>query len=218
MAVDPLTGGLLAVDVRGRIVPAHWSEGNWTCTLCHHTLPQPPRLVSRRVIPNEPLPPARVTLVNGGEDELVVQVADVAAPQNARELRLPVGGSKQELFERDAGSTVEETFLVPTPVGGWQEQTETYPLPPQPRYSLAVWANRTTYQYLNRNPNKPAGALPDFDLKSHVSLGVLDLPPGELLRDGEMIDVHREAMRNRNPGAAGYFGVPSGGTEVVPKP
>ncbi|MCA9055245.1 MAG: hypothetical protein KDA75_15500, partial [Planctomycetaceae bacterium] len=216
--VDPLTGGLLCVDVRGRIVPAQWTDGAWTCRLCHHTLPEPPRLVSRRVIPNEPLPPARVTLLNGGEDELILQIADAADPANSRQISIPAGRSQSEVFERDSGATIEEVYLAPTPIGGWMEQVATYPLPPQPRYSLAVWANRTTYQYINRNPNKPAGALPDFDLKSHVSLGVLDLPPGELLRDGETIDVNREALRNRNPGAAGYFGLPAGGPEVIPRP
>ena len=217
--VDPLTGDLVAVDVRGRIVPAHWAEGAWTGSLLHPSLPLPPRLVSRRIVPSAPLPPARVTLSNGSDEELVLQVADAIAPQNSREVPIPARGVVPYVFERDAGAVVEEVYLVPEPLGGgWTEQVQTYPLPPQPRYSLAVWANRTTYQFINKNPNKPQGALPDFDLKSHVSLGVLDLPPGELLRDGEQIDVHREAARNRNPGAAGYFGLPTGGPTVVPKP
>lgn len=217
--VDPLTGGLIAVDVRGRIVPAHWHQGGWSYSLNHHTLPLPPRLISRRIVPQASLAPARVALLNGSDEEIVIQVADAVAPANSQEVSIPAGGAIPYLFERDAGAMIEEVYLVPDPVGGgWTEQTQAYPLPPQPRYALSVWANRTTYQYINKNPNKPQGALPNFDLKSHVSLGVLDLPPGELLRDGAQIDLHREALRNRNPGAAGHFGLPSGGPTVVPRP
>ncbi|MFV0446083.1 MAG: hypothetical protein ACK5Q5_21105 [Planctomycetaceae bacterium] len=216
--VDPLTGGLIAADVRGRVVPAAWQNGSWTCSLCDPTIPLPPRLVSRQVIPNPALPPARVTLINSGDEELVVQVGDAAAPANSIELRIPMRGTVQHIFERDAGGTVDEVYQIPGLIGGWTEQSNRYPLPPQPRYSLAVWANRTTYQYVNKNPNKPKGALPDFDLKSHVSLGVFDLPPGELLHDGETLDVHRAATLNGNPGAAGYFNLPSGGPTLVPKP
>lgn len=215
---DPLTGGLLAVDVRGRMVPALWQNGSWDSSLIHPTIPLPPKLVSRNVVPNQPLPPARVTLVNGSPDEVVVQVSDAAAQANSREVRLPTGAAVQEVFERDAGATIEEVYLVPDGLGGLTQQVDRYPLPPQPRYALAVWANRTTYQFINKNPNKPAGAQPNFDLKTHVSLGVLSLPPGELLRDGTTLDVAAEAARNRNPGAAGAFGLPSGGVEVVPRP
>jgi hypothetical protein len=214
---DPVTGDLLAIDVRGRVIPARWQGGGWQNIILHPTFPQAPRLVSRRIVPNPPLPPATVTLINGGDEELAVQVADAEVPAQSLELKIAPRGAQTQQFERDAGATVEEVYLVPDPIGGWSEQMARYPLPPQPRYSLAVWAKRTTYQYINKNPNKPKGALPDFDLKSHVSLGVLDLPPGDLLRDGEQIDIHRAAVSLRNPGAAGYLPVPSGGPTVVPK-
>lgn len=218
ITADPLTGGLVAADVRGRLVPAAWQDGSWNGSIHHPSIPLPPKLVSRNVVSNSPLPPARVVLANGSPDEIVVQVADAATPANSREVRIPGGGAVPEIFERDAGGVIEEVYLVPDGLGGFAQQVERYPLPPQPRYSLAVWANRTTYQFINKNPNKPAGAQPNFDLKTHVSVGVLSLPPGDLLRDGTTIDVAQEAARNRNPGAAGAFGLPSGGVEVVPRP
>lgn len=210
VVTDPVTGGLAAVDVRGRIVPAVAQDGHWQCLLCHHDIVQPPRLVSRRIIPQPPLPPATVTLVNSGTDELVVQIADALDPMQSREVSLAPRTSSVQAFERDAGAMVEEIYLLPGPGRDWVQQVERYPLPPQPRYSLAVWANRVTYQYIDDRKNRPAGARPSFDLKSHVSIGVFDLPPGDLLQDGETIDLFAEASRLSNAGAAGYFGPPGG--------
>jgi hypothetical protein len=209
IVTDPATFDLIATDVRGRIVPAHFQEGSWQCRFCHHSIDGVPRLVGREIVPNDPLPPATIRLVNGGSEELAVQIADAANPAASEEISIPVRGSLEWTFERDAGATIVETVLVPGPLGDLVEHVERYPLPPQPRYSLIVWANRTTYRYIDRRENRPSGALPDFDLKSHVSLGVFDLPPGELLRDGETIDVFRAARENRNPGAAVYFPPPS---------
>jgi hypothetical protein len=102
---------------------------------------------------------------------------------------------------------------VPGP-GGWIEQVQTFPVPPQPRFTVVAWANRVTYSYVDR---KGVSVLPDFDLKTHVSLGVFPLPPGEYLRDGETVDVFQEALYQGNPGAAAGFGPPAGGPELVPR-
>jgi hypothetical protein len=214
---DPADGGLLAVDVRGRIVPAHFHEGEWHCHLCQIGVPQAPRLVSRRIVPGTALPPARVTLANSGQSNVIVQVADALNPLNSRDVPIPPGQAVEEIFDRDAGGMIEEVYMVPGPAGDWYEQVEQYPLPPQPRYSLAVWEGRVTYSYVDNRKNKPAGAVPSFDVKNNVSIGVFDLPPGELLRDGQSIDVFRAAASNRNPGAAGYFGPPQVAPEVIPR-
>jgi hypothetical protein len=209
VVVDPASGELLAVDLLGRIVPAHFHDGAWHCRLCHPGFDVAPRLISRQVVPSQPLPPARVTLVNGSNEELTVQIADALDPAASAELSLPARGTIVREFQRDAGAVLEEVYAVPDAGGVWREQAQRYPLPPQPRYSLVVWANRTAYQYIDRRPNRPAGAKPNFDLKSHVSIGVFDLPPGELLQDGATIDVFGEATANRNPGAAAGFEPPA---------
>jgi hypothetical protein len=214
---DPVSGGLLCVDVRGRVVGAVHRLDHWECTLCHHDIPLPPKLVSRRVIPSAPLPPVRVTFTNGGPEELVVQLADAADPNRSREIALPPGGAESVVLERDGGAMIEEVSLIPGPAGDWLQHVEQYPLPPQPRYSLAVWAQRTTYSYIDDRKHRPAGALPSFDIQSHISLGVVQLPGGELLRGGETIDLYREAARNRNPGAAVWFGPPQAPPAFVPR-
>ncbi len=216
--VDPLTGEFVAVCLRGRIVQAHYADGEWHCQLCDHRWDFRPRLVSRRVVKNPPLPPAKVTLRNGGQEEIILQISDALAPAMNAEIQLAPGRAVQRTFQRDSGGTIEEIYLVPGVGGRWEERVESYPIPPQPRYTLVVWANRTTYQYIDRRPNRPQGALPNFDLKTHVSLGVFDLPPGDLLQDGLTIDVYREATARRNPGAAAGFPPPSSGPTVVPKP
>ncbi len=71
---------------------------------------------------------------------------------------------------RDAGSTIEETYLVPGPLGTLIERTELHPVPPQQRYTLVAWSNKVTYQYIDNRRNRPKGAVPSFDLKTHVSL------------------------------------------------
>ncbi len=214
---DPVSGGLLCVDVRGRVVGAVHRLDHWECTLCHHDIPLPPKLVSRRVIPSAPLPPARVTFTNGGPEELLVQLADAADPSRSREIALPPGAAESVVLERDGGALLEEVSLRPGPAGEWLQHIEQYPLPPQPRYLLAVWAKRTTYSYIDNRKNRPAGALPSFDLHSHVSIGVMQLPGGEWLCDGETIDLFREASRNRNPGAAVWFGPPQAPPRFVPR-
>jgi hypothetical protein len=73
---------------------------------------------------------------------------------------------------------------------------------------VAVYANRVTYSYRDRRPDKPEGSVPDFDQRSSVSLGVFPLPPGDLLPPNARIDVHREATSQENPGAAAWYGVP----------
>ncbi len=73
---------------------------------------------------------------------------------------------------------------APGPLGTLVEQVERFPIPPQPRYTIVAWSNKVTYQYIDRRKEKPKGAVPSFDLKSHVSLGVFPIPPGDLLPEG----------------------------------
>ncbi len=205
---DPVQGQLLSVDRLGRLVPAAFTAGHWQCHLCGPMLPHPARLISRTVQPAKPLAPARVHLVNRGQEELAVQVVDAAGATLASsrtELRIPAGQTATVDVVRESAAMVEEVYETMTPDGRRIREVETYAIPPAPRYTLVVWANRVVYQYIDNRPDRPQGALPDFDLSSFVSLGVFDLPPGELIRDGQTIDLLREVSARRNPGEATWF-------------
>ena len=47
-----------------------------------------------------------------------------------------------------------------------------------------------------------------FSRRTQVSLGVLPVAPGELLRDGEQMDLVQIAKRLKNPGAVVHFPKP----------
>ncbi|MEZ6058402.1 MAG: hypothetical protein R3C01_17005 [Planctomycetaceae bacterium] len=202
IAWDAPSATLFAVDALGRIVPAHFHEEAWHCHVCQMGDPFAPQLISRRFVPNPPLPPARVILTNPTREDMALQIADEQQGTDSEELTLAAGQSVQRTFQRDAGGVLEETYLVGSPVLGWKEQIQTYPLPAQSRYSVVVWAKRVTYQYIDKRKDRPQGAPPSFDLKTHVSIGAFSLPPGDFLADGTELDVPALAKSNRNPGAA----------------
>lgn len=206
---DPASMTFFTTDIHGHLIASALAAGKWTSYFLVPGLAFTPQLVSRRVIPNPPLPPARVSLDNSGPDELIVQVVDQAVPMAPPEVRIPAGASSPVAFERDSGGTLEEVYLAPGPLGTLVEQVERFPIPPQPRYTIVAWSNKVTYQYIDRRKEKPKGAVPSFDLKSHVSLGVFPIPPGDLLPEGGRVDVYREATLQRNPGAVLHYPRPA---------
>lgn len=107
------------------------------------------------------------------------------------ELVVAPGKSVRFRIERDSGAVLDEVFLAPTPGGGFHEEARQIRIPPTSRYTANVWVNRVTSVYFDRTTNK--GPDPDEVNQSLVSLGVFPLPPGEELRDGDRIDVYREA-------------------------
>ncbi|MFG0333565.1 MAG: hypothetical protein ACF8TS_09410 [Maioricimonas sp. JB049] len=215
--ISTATATGFAVDLRGRVIAAHRHDSIWHAYICRPDVDFTPRLIGREIVPNPALPPATVRLANNGPEDLYVQIVDAAASSAPRELRIPAGQAVQEQFQRNAAARIVETYLVPGPGGTWIEQTDEYDLPPQPTYTLVVWAERVTYQYIDRRKQKPVGALPGFDLKTHVSVGVIPLPPGAALQSGSVIDLLREASFRNNPGAAVWYGPPSAGPTVIPE-
>jgi hypothetical protein len=205
VVMAPGPGHLFTLDQAGDFAVGYYHDAAWHSYLCRRGFDRAPQLVERRIVPNDPLPPATVTLDNSGAEPLFVQVVDDFDPRRPVEVEIPARGAVQQVFERDAGATVQETYLVPGPMyGSWVERVQEYSLPPRPRYSLVVWAQRVTYQYIDEREDRPEGALGSFDLRSNVSLGVIPIPPGDLLQDGERIDVPAEAAYRNNPGAAAW--------------
>jgi hypothetical protein len=187
-----------AVDRVGRIVAARRVQNRWNSVLLARHYALAPRLIQREVVSSPALPPADVVFVNRHSEELVVRLFDHARGDAPREIVIAPGKSTRVKLDRDAGATLTEVFLAPTPGGGFHEEVREIHLPPASRYTANVWVNRVTSVYFDRTTNK--GPEPDEVNQSLVSLGVFPLPPGDQLDSGQRVDVYREATARRNPG------------------
>ncbi len=205
MAILPDMGTLFTVDSRGRLMVAYFDARGWNVAYALPEVDYTPQLVSRQVVPNPGLAPAQVTFVNSSEDDLILQIVDQFQPRQPEEIKIPQKGQVVRSLARDSGSTLQEVYLAPGPLGTLIEQTESYPIPPQQRYTLVAWSDKVTYRYIDNRQSKPQGATPSFDLKTHVSLGVIPIPPGPLLQAGEKFDIPSLARQINNPGAARFF-------------
>jgi hypothetical protein len=208
IAFASTAGTFFTLDAPGRLICASWSGTQWNVDYALPEVYWTPQLISRRIVPNDLLPPAEVALVNAGSDPILIQVVDEFRPRAPQEIRIPPGQQVTTMLERDAGAVLEEVYLAPGPAGTLIERTETLPLPPRPRYSLVAWSDKVTYQYIDRRKNKPKGAPADFDRRSQVSLTVISVPPGDLLEEGDQFDILRLAKELKNPGAVRWFPKP----------
>jgi hypothetical protein len=209
VVADPYSQTAFGVDATGRLVAGGYWDNAWHSHLLLPGIDYAPALVRRTVVGNQGFRPAQVFFDNPGPEELVLQMVDPA--RGPIQFNIPPGGSTPQLVPRDGGGTLEEVYLVPDGFGGFVERVDSFPLPPQPGPTVVVWAKRVTYTYIDR---KKISVVPDFDLKTHVSLGVFDLPPGEYLQDGDRFDAVAEAAVRQNPGAAQYFGLPAPDADV----
>ncbi len=205
MAILPAIGTLFTVDSMGRLMVAYFDARGWNVSCALPSINYTPQLVSRQVVPNPVLPPAQVAFVNSSEDDIILQIVDQFQPRQPEEIKIPKHGEVIRSLARDSGSTLQEVYLAPGPLGSLIEQTQSYPIPPQQRYTLVAWSDKVTYRYVDNRKNKPLGATPSFDLKTHVSLGVIPVLPGPLLQDGETLDIPLIAQQTNNPGAARHF-------------
>lgn len=196
-----------AIDADGRLLAAtlvrrdESTRGEWEVAICPpDDFSSAPRLVQRKFIRARQIKPVQVEFANSGPEELVVRLVDARGPGLGKEIVIPPGGRQKVRADLDQGGTIEERFLMPGPGGQPFEQVVQVALPPQGFYDVVVYANRVTYQYIDRRVKK--GPVPDFNERSLVSLGTFPLPPAPLLRDGTVIDVYRAAQFGFNPGAA----------------
>jgi hypothetical protein len=189
----------LSIDAAGRMVAGSFDR-EWSSVLLVPEFDLAPRLVRREVIPGEALPPANINLENRHNEEIVVHVIDELAPATPTEIRIGPGQSSRQQVKRDPGAILEEVWMIPDANGNWTEDIRRTPLPAPPRYRVVLYANRTTYAYVDKR--KKPGPVKDFDIQTPVSLGTFRLPPGAELQDGDTFDVYREAVMRQNPGAA----------------
>jgi hypothetical protein len=208
IACAPAVGTFFTIDPLGRLVCANWSGSAWSTGYAMPLLAYTPQLVSRELIANPELPPARVTLMNRGPDPLVVQIVDLFRPRQPQEEKIAAGAQVEIELARDSGATLEEVFLVPGPGGVLLEQTASHPIPPEQRFVLAMWSDKETYKVLpfkDAKKGAPKSVTEGFSRRTQVSLGVIPVPPGDLLEDGDQMDLMRIAKRLNNPGAVAPF-------------
>ena len=212
MALAPAVGTFFTIDPLGRLVCANWSGSDWSTGYALPSLEYALQMVSREFIPNPELPPATVMLINTGTDPMIVQIVDLFNPRQPPEEKIPAGGELQIQLARESGGTLQEVFLVPGP-NGLLEQTASHPIPAGQRFTLALWSERETYRVLpfrDAPKGAPKSVTEGFSRRSQVSLGVIPVPPGELLQDGEQLDLMLLARRHRNAGAVVNFPKPIG--------
>ncbi len=209
IAFAPAMGTFFTVDPLGRLISANWNGTDWTTG--YALLTGGPQLVSRKVIPNPPLPPATVSLRNSSPDPLVVQIVDRFDPRQPPEEKIDAGGQLAVTLARDSGAILEEVFLIPGIDGIVREQVQTHPIPPEERYTLTVWSDKETYRVLpfkGAPKGAPKSVTEGFSQRSQVSLGVIPIPAGDLLRDDEQLDLVSITQRLRNAGAVVHFPKP----------
>ncbi len=209
LVADPFSQTAFGVDATGRLIAGGYWDDAWHSHLLLPGIDYAPALVRRNIVANQGFKPAQVFFDNPSPEELVIQLVDPA--RGPTQFNIPPSGSVPQLIPRDGGGTLNEVYLVPDGFGGFVERVDSFPLPPQPGPTAVVWSKRVTYSYIDR---KGISVVPDFDLKTHVSLGVFDLPPGEFLQDGDRFNVIAEAAVRRNPGAAQWFGLPAPDADI----
>jgi hypothetical protein len=139
---------------------------------------------------------------------MVVQIVDLQTSRQPVEEKIKANGEVTIPLARESGGVLEEVFLVPGRNGILVEQTARHPISPQQRFTLAIWSDRETYKVLpfkDAPKGAPKSVTEGFSRRSQVSLGVIPVPPGELLKDGDEMDLILITRRLKNPGAVVHF-------------
>ena len=154
-------------------------------------------LVDAVVVPDPPLPPARIKLVNDGRREIQVELRDLQAPTQSRQMRLQTGASTDVELVRDVGGRRVERFRVMNPFGYSAIREFVTEYEPAVRYEIVVheWAMQSVA--IDRTGKSPQ-VIEDVNFQGR-GIGRFFLPPGPALQSG-VIGVHGAAARQRNSG------------------
>lgn len=183
-----------ALDRRGLLVTASLD----TASVWHPMLVAPgfdfaPVLVSREVVPNPELPPAKVTFENTHSRELWLLVTDLRTPTKPRRLRLKPKETVEVDLDRDAGGQLVERLETLRRI-----EERAYDIPPRQLYDVSVYELFLQSVAIDRT-KRGKGKIEDVNW-APKSIGIFPVPPGNLLRDGSSIDVFAEAKSEDNPG------------------
>jgi hypothetical protein len=156
------------------------------------------RTVSHRYVPNPPLPPAQVDLLNRHSNALWVLVADRRAG-GYQKYRIPPGASERVLLDRDGGGQIVENYEVQTASGLWETQEWVNPIPPAMFYDFSVYEEFLQSISIDRTGKSP-NPIEDINYQPK-SIGWFLIPPGNTLPDVVQMDVLAQAKAANNPGA-----------------
>jgi hypothetical protein len=167
-------------------------------------------LVDAVVVPNPPLPPARLKLVNDGRRELQVEIRDLQDQTRTRDIRIQPNSATDIELVRDTGGKRIEQFRVRTPYGYRSTREIVTEFEPAVRYELVVreWAMQSVA--IDRTGKSP-NVIEDINFQGR-GIGRFFLPPGPLLQSG-VIGAYSAALRQKNGGTVPPL-VP---TEDLPK-
>lgn len=154
-------------------------------------------LIDSVTIPNPPLPPARVKLVNDGRREVQVGISDLQDPTRSRTMRIQPNSSADVELIRDTGGKRIEQFRVMNAYGYIQTREIVNEYEPPIRYELVIheWAMQSVA--IDRTGKSP-NVIEDINFQGR-GIGRFFLPPGPLLQSGA-IGVYSAALRQQNGG------------------
>lgn len=161
--------------------------------------PQPRSvLLESRTVPNPPLAPVRLRLLNPTKRTLQVAIVDVASPSGNRSMKIPAGQSSEVQISRDSGAKRVSRYQTFDALGYPIEKEVITEIPPVVRYEIVVheWAMQSVA--IDRTGKSP-NVIEDINMQGR-GLGRFPLPPGDALRPGT-IDVYRAAVNAGNQGA-----------------
>jgi len=204
---DGLGPACFAINRQGTLISGYFFAGHWACHDCGVIAGlvgyASPTVIHSEVVPLPPLPPVEIRLENPHREDVVVQWGGALRPGAEPEtIDIPAGTSIRRQVQRDAGAKRVETVRVRRFDGTLVEEVREYRIPAQPLSTLAVFENRIQSVYIDRTGKDPT---PGSVTRGLRSLGAFRLPPGNALRDGQVINVYQEAVSRRNPGAVRWL-------------
>lgn len=154
-------------------------------------------LVDSVVVPNPPLPPARLKLVNDGRREVQVGIRDLQDSARSQTMRIRPNSSADVELIRDTGGKRIEQFRLMNPYGYTRTHEVVTEYEPPVRYELVIheWSMQSVA--IDRTGKSP-NVIEDINFQGR-GIGRFFLPPGPLLQSG-VIGVYSAAMRQQNGG------------------
>ncbi|MGI9469919.1 MAG: hypothetical protein ACR2NZ_00205 [Rubripirellula sp.] len=154
-------------------------------------------LIDSSIVPNPPLPPARVELRNDGPREVQVGVMDLQNPSGNQSMRIRPGEAAEVQLMRDSGGQRIEHYRVVNSFGQSVTREIVTAVVPATRYEIVVheWAMQSVA--IDRTGKSP-NVIEDINFQGR-GIGRFLLPAGPALQSG-VIGVYSAAASQGNAG------------------